>query len=95
MRKLLLATSALLAGVALGVPGAAHATFVLDTSCGEAHCAGGTDFKNDSANHDVSTFTGTVGGHAGTAITVQRSGISIPGRVFRRSSRSKAAPSPI
>ena len=57
-------------GVALGLPGAAHATFVLDTSCGESHCAGGTDFKNDSANHDVSTFTGTVGGHAGTAITV-------------------------
>ena len=61
-------------GVALGVPGAAHATFVLDTSCGESHCAGGTDFKNDSANKDVSTFTGTVGGHAGTAITVTTTG---------------------
>jgi PEP-CTERM motif len=61
-------------GVALGAPGAAHATFVLDTSCGESLCAAGTDFKNDSANHDVSTFTGTVGGHAGTAVTVTTTG---------------------
>jgi hypothetical protein len=61
-------------GVALGAPGAAYATFVLDTSCGESKCAGGTDFFNDNANHDVSTFTGTVGGHAGTAITVTTTG---------------------
>ena len=52
----------------------AHATFIIDLSCGESHCAGGTDFKNDSANHDVSTFTGTVGGHAGTAVTVDTIG---------------------
>ena len=57
-------------GVALGVPGAAHATFVLDTSCGQSKCDGGTDFKNDAAVKDVSTFTGTVGGHAGTDVTV-------------------------
>jgi hypothetical protein len=61
-------------GVALGAPGAAHATFIIDTSCGESKCAGGTDFFNDSANHDVSTFTGTVGGHTGTAITVDTIG---------------------
>jgi len=61
-------------GVALGAPGAAHATFIIDTSCGESKCAGGTDFVNDSANHDVSTFTGTVGGHTGTAITVDTIG---------------------
>jgi len=52
----------------------AHATFKIDLSCGEAHCAGGTDFKNDSAIHDKSTFTGTVGGHAGTAVTVDTVG---------------------
>jgi hypothetical protein len=57
-------------GAALGASSVAHATFVIDTSCGEAKCAGGTDFFNDSANKDVSTFTGTVGGHAGTGVTV-------------------------
>ena len=65
MRKPLqfLTPFALASGLTLpSVP--AHATFIIDLSCGEAHCAGGTDFKNDSANHDVSTFTGTVGGHA-------------------------------
>ena len=61
-------------GVALGAPGAAHATFIIDTSCGEAKCAGGTDFFNDSANHNVSTFTGTVGGHTGTGVTVDTIG---------------------
>jgi hypothetical protein len=68
------AFSATAVGVALGVPGAAHATFVLDTSCGQSKCDGGTDFKNDAAVKDVSTFTGTVGGHAGTAITVTTAG---------------------
>jgi hypothetical protein len=61
-------------GAALGASSAAHATFIIDTSCGESKCAGGTDFFNDSANKDVSTFTGTVGGHAGTAITVTTTG---------------------
>jgi hypothetical protein len=58
----------------LGAPGASHATFILDTSCGESSCKGGTDFKNDSANKDTSSFTGTVGGHAGAAITVTTTG---------------------
>jgi hypothetical protein len=57
-------------GAALGAPGVAHATFIIDTSCGVSKCAAGTDFFNDTANMDVSTFTGTVGGHAGTATTV-------------------------
>ena len=61
-------------GATLGASSAAHATFIIDTSCGESKCAGGTDFFNDSANHDVSTFTGTVGGHTGTAITVTTTG---------------------
>ena len=61
-------------GVALGAPGAAHATFIIDLSCGQSHCAGGTDFLNDSANKDVATFTGTVGGHAGTGVTVDTIG---------------------
>jgi hypothetical protein len=62
-------------GVALGAPGAAHATFIIDLSCGESKCAGGTDFFNDApAKHDVSTFTGTVGGHTGTAVTVDTIG---------------------
>ena len=61
-------------GVALGAPGAAHATFIIDLSCGESKCDGGTDFKNDKANKDVSTFTGTVGGHAGTSVTVDTIG---------------------
>ena len=71
MRKPLLCLTpfALAGGLAMAsVP--AHATFIKDTSCAEAHCAGGTDFKNDSAVHNKDTFTGTVGGHAGTDITV-------------------------
>jgi hypothetical protein len=61
-------------GAALGASSAAHATFIIDTSCGESKCAGGTDFFNDTANKDVSTFTGTVGGHTGTATTVTTTG---------------------
>jgi PEP-CTERM motif-containing protein len=62
-------------GVALGASSAAHATFVIDTSCGESKCAAGTDFFNDDANKDVSTFTGTVGGeHSGPAVTVTTTG---------------------
>ena len=52
----------------------AHATFIIDLSCGQSKCDGGTDFKNDSANKDVATFTGTVGGHAGTGVTVDTIG---------------------
>lgn len=68
-RLLFLSPFALAGGLCFAsVP--AHATFIIDTSCGESHCAGGTDFKNDSAVHDGSTFTGTVGGHAGTDVSV-------------------------
>lgn len=65
---------ALAGGFALAsVP--AHATFVIDTSCGVSKCAAGTDFFNDDANKDVTTFTGTVGGHlSGPAITVDTTG---------------------
>ena len=75
MRKplLFLTPFALASGLTLAsIP--AHATLIIDTSCGESKCAGGTDFFNDAANHDVSTFTGTVGGHTGTAITVDTIG---------------------
>ena len=74
MRKPLLFLTPLALVIGLAASGPAHATFVLDTSCGESKCAGGTDFFNDAAQHDVSTFTGTVGGHAGTAITVTTTG---------------------
>ena len=74
MTNLRSAVFAAVAGAALGASSAAHATFVLDTSCGESKCAGGTDFFNDSANKDVSTFTGTVGGHTGTGVTVDTIG---------------------
>jgi hypothetical protein len=53
----------------------AHATFILDTSCGVSECAQGTDFFIDNANTDVQTFTGTVGGHlSGPAVTVHTAG---------------------
>jgi hypothetical protein len=62
-------------GATLGASSAAHATFIIDLSCGQSKCAGGTDFFNDApAKHDVSTFTGTVGGHTGTAVTVDTIG---------------------
>jgi hypothetical protein len=51
----------------------AHATFILDTSCGVSKCAEGTDFFIDNANADVSTFTGTVG-LSGPAVTVFTAG---------------------
>jgi hypothetical protein len=58
-------------GAALGAANAAHATFVIDTSCGQAKCDAGTDFFIDTANSDVSTFGGTV---QGNAITVDTTG---------------------
>jgi hypothetical protein len=58
-------------GAALGAASAAHATFVIDTSCGQAKCDAGTDFFIDTANNDVSTFGGTV---QGNAITVDTTG---------------------
>jgi hypothetical protein len=51
-------------GAALSASSVAHATFVIDTSCGQAKCDAGTDFFIDTANHDVSTFGGTVQGNA-------------------------------
>lgn len=57
-----------------GGSSAAHATFIIDTSCGVSSCAAGTDFFNDAANTDVSMFTGTVGGHSGDAVTVSTTG---------------------
>ena len=74
MAHLRSAVFATVVGVALGAPGVAHATFIIDLSCGQSKCAGGTDIFNDSANKDVATFTGTVGGHAGTAVTVDTIG---------------------
>ena len=74
MKHLRIAAFATAVGAALGAASAAHATFVIDLSCGQSKCAGGTDFFNDSANKDVSTFTGTVGGHTGTAVTVTTTG---------------------
>jgi len=58
-------------GAALGAASVAHATFVIDTSCGQAKCDAGTDFFIDTANSDVSTFGGTV---QGNAITVDTTG---------------------
>ena len=49
----------------------AHATFILDASCGVSKCAEGTDFFIDTANEDVATFTGAV---QGNAITVDTTG---------------------
>jgi hypothetical protein len=52
----------------------AHATFILDMTCGVPQCAEGRDFFIDNVNKDVQTFTGTVGGHLnGPAITVETS----------------------
>ena len=58
-------------GAALGAANAAHATFVIDTSCGQAKCDAGTDFFIDVANSDVSTFGGTVQGNAITVDTTE------------------------
>lgn len=60
--------------VALFASTAARAMFVIDTTCGVSSCAAGIDFFNDNANRDVSTFTGTVGGHSGDAVTVNTTG---------------------
>jgi hypothetical protein len=71
MKPLALAFAAALSAAA--VP--AHATFILDTTCGVSSCAAGTKFFIGSANADVSTFTGTVGGqHAGPSVTVSTVG---------------------
>jgi hypothetical protein len=51
--------------------GTAHATFVVDTSCGQSMCAAGTKMFIDSANKNVSTFGAAV---SGNAITVDTTG---------------------
>lgn len=51
----------------------AHATFILDKTCGVSQCAEGTDFFIDNVSKDVQTLAGTVGGHLGPAITVETS----------------------
>lgn len=71
MTHLRIAAFATAFGAALGASNAAHATFVIDRSCGEAKCDAGTDFFIDVANSDVSTFGGTV---QGNAITVDTTG---------------------
>ena len=89
MRSAVFAT---VVGMALGAPGAAHATFIIDLSCGQSKCDGGTDFFNDSANKDVATFTGTVGGHAGTGIKVDTIGNIDSGAGFSTIKPVKTAP---
>ena len=74
MTQLRIAAFACAVAASLGASSASHATFIIDLSCGESKCDGGTDFKNDAAVKDVSTFTGTVGGHAGTDVTVDTIG---------------------
>jgi hypothetical protein len=61
----------------------AHATFILDTSCGVSQCAEGTDFFIDIVNKDVQAFTGTVGPHlSGPAVTVETSANVDTGKGF-------------
>lgn len=75
---LFLTPFALAGGFALAsVP--AHATFVIDTSCGVSKCAGGTKFSIDAANSDVTTFTGM---DDGTAFTVDTTGAVDTGAGF-------------
>jgi PEP-CTERM motif len=71
MVHLRIAAFATAIGAALGAVSAAHATFVIDTSCGQAKCDAGTDFFIDKANNDVSTFGGTVQGNAITVDDTQ------------------------
>jgi hypothetical protein len=71
MTHLRIAAFAAAVGAALGAASAAHATFIIDTSCGVSQCDAGTKFFIDTANTDVATFSGTV---QGNAITVDTTG---------------------
>ena len=51
----------------------------------------GNGFLNDSANKDVATFTGTVGGQAGTAVTVDTTGNIDTGSGFATIKPTKGA----
>ena len=64
MTHMRIAAFATAVGAALGAASAAHATFVIDTSCGVSQCDAGTKFFIDTANNDVATFGGTVQGNA-------------------------------
>jgi hypothetical protein len=71
MKHLRFAAFATTVGAQLGAASAAHATFVIDTSCGVSQCDAGTKFFIDTANKDVPTFGGAV---QGNAITVDTTG---------------------
>jgi hypothetical protein len=71
MKHRRIAAFATAVGAALGAASAAHATFVIDTSCGVAQCDAGTKFFIDTANHDVPTFNGKVQGNAITVDDTQ------------------------
>jgi len=62
---------AIATSTALGATSAAHATFVIDTSCGQSSCNAGTQLFIDDSNSDVSTFGASVGG---AAVTVDATG---------------------
>jgi hypothetical protein len=71
MTHLRIAAFATAVSAALSVASAAHATFVIDTSCGVSQCDAGTKFFIDTDNKDVATFGGMV---QGNAITVDTTG---------------------
>jgi hypothetical protein len=81
-RSLFLTPFALAGGLSLAsVP--AHATFIIDTSCGVSSCAAGTDFFIDDANSGATMFTGTVGAHlSGPPVTVDTAGAVDTGAGF-------------
>lgn len=73
MRRIMLGLTSAIALAATGALAPAHATFIINPNCINVGglCPGEVKFFNGSANHGVSTFTGTVGGeHSGPAVTV-------------------------
>jgi hypothetical protein len=85
------AAAAAASALACAFAPSAHATFVIDTACDHASCPGEVKFFNDSANKDVTTFTGTVGGHKGQAVTVTTSGPIDSGAGFSNITPAKAS----
>ena len=73
----------------------AHATFVLDMSCTDSGCGDSVKFFNDAAVKDVSTFTWTVGGHSGQAVTVDTTGTIDTGAGFSTIKPAKLATVPL
>jgi hypothetical protein len=71
MRTTLLATVAFAALGLASMP--AHATFVAE-DCSHSKCPAETKFYNDSANKNVSLFTGQVGQPTGPSVTVNTIG---------------------